>query len=400
MTVAHRGRFLFSIVERRLAMAKSRHLDNGCSELSSGKKDFQHDHFIAWLYKNYERNERWKRGAGLVTIYRGLIRQREEAFHGVSRGNAALNRGGTVRTMWVSKDNKYGLRKGAKVLSRKQMEEYTGKGVRFRTVQFPANKDVKEALKDMAAVLADVHHEDQYGFVPERDCVQSAAQHRWARTVLLLDIKDAFNQVTWSDIFAILHKGFRINNTEARQMADLICGDGAYLYQGNPIAPALYNIRATWLCERLHRLCVANGLRMTMYADDVCISSSKWDYFSKRFVKTVLRICAECGLQVNLQKVHVHRVSPYKIGHYDITGLVIDYDENKVPYVRPIHRRRTIKKADFFAYLQESGMFYTEELNKLGQLKDIKAVENGLRNWAERKNEPFNNADVEKWLAL
>lgn len=337
--------------------------------------------------------ERWHMGAQLVTILRNLLEARERAHKGYAKGMAALRRGGTVRTMWVAKNEACGLRRGSKVTRRSDMMDLAGSGVRFREVHYPSNPDLKKALKEMAQVISGLHHQVQYGFVPKRDCVASAHQHRFARVVLLLDIQDAFDQVTEAQVVMILRKVFRINRLEAEWIAELCCYNG-HLYQGNPMAPVLFNLRALWLAERLLRLCQANGLALTMYADDICISSNSWEYVSRRFIRTVRRICSECGLEVNADKVKVHRVSPYKTGSFDITGLVIDWDEEERPYVRPIHRKRTYKLADYLEYLRMRGIEQSRELNKLGQPKSLAMVENGLRLWAERKSEPFEDEQL------
>ena len=154
------------------------------------------------------------------------------------------------------------------------------------------------------------------------------------------------------------------------------------------MAPVLFNIRALWMVERLHRLCEANRCVLSVYADDITISSERWDHFSHGFRKTVYRIIRECGLKVNPSKCKVRAVSPRKIGHHDITGLTVDYDpDTGVPYVRPLHRRLVLKKADYLKRVRESGAEFSNELARDGARKQLCMVENGLRLWAQRKGE-------------
>lgn len=329
--------------------------------------------------------QRWAMGAALVNEYRKLV---AECANARTPGHTALTAGGLTRMMWVCKNSGKGWKRGEKVLYRNRYEHLSSLGAKFRVVRYPRRKCVKDALKRMARVISQVHHPVQYGFVPQRNCVQSAACHAYARTVFLLDIENAFDQVTAVEVAEILSKVFRINAREARLIADLCCHD-RHLYQGNPMAPALFNIRAMWMVDRLNRLCRANGAVMTAYADDLTISHEYWQHFSRGFRKTVYRIVAECGLRVNPDKCKVRAVSPNKVGHYDITGLAVDFDPaTGTPYVRPMHRRRTLKKAAYIAHLRAKGIDFSLELNKEGQLKELELVEKGLANWARQRGEP------------
>lgn len=330
------------------------------------------------------RDARWKMGAQLVTRLRKLIREKESAN---CKGVAALKRGGTVRRMWVSKSNTGDLRKGQQVHSRKAMELFSARGAKFREILYPRDKEVKDALSDMARVIAPLHHQRQYGFIPKRNCVQSAAEHCYARTVYLLDIENAFCQISAREVQEILQKVFYVNAFEASVITDL-CAPYGYLYQGNPMSPALFNIRALWMVERLGRLCESNGAVLSVYADDVTISHDRWDHISAGFRKTVLRIIRECGLEVNPSKCKVRRVSPLKIGGFDITGLAIDFDEFGQPYVRPLHRRLYRRKAAYLEHMREMGFELSSELCKDGKPKKLRWVIEGLAIWGDTEGKP------------
>ena len=244
-----------------------------------------------------------------------------------------------------------------------------------------------KAMKDMASYMQPLHHECQYGFVPHRDCVKSAAQHINADVVFLLDFENAFDQVRIGEVREIFHEVFRINEVDADALARLCCHEG-HLYQGNPMAPVIFNLRALWCVERLYRLCKSNGATITVYADDVTISHPYWQYYSSGFRKTVYSIIRECGLKVNPAKCKVRRQSPQKVGSFDITGLVIDYDPyTKVPYVRPVHRKLYRRKAAYVSHLMGLGVQYSNELAKDGGRKKLEWVKTGLEQWAERQPE-------------
>ena len=365
-----------------------RHLDNVVHPHTS--------HHIQIARTLVPRNLRWKMGAQLICITKELIRNKET--HNC-KGFAALNRGGLIRTMWVAKKAGCGLKRGQQVHSKAAMEEFLKKGNTFRTIQFPRDTAIKDALKKMARIIEPVHHPIQYGFVAKRNCTQSAAQHAWARTVYLLDIENAFDQITFHEVREILTKVFYVNKKYADFIA-LLCAPEGHLYQGNPMSPALFNIRALWMAERLDRLCKANDATVTLYADDITISHKYWEHISSGFQKTVRRIIGECGLSVNEAKCKVRRISPNKIGHYDITGLTIDFDPyTQIPLVRPLHRKRTLRKADYLQYLTNQGIDFSQELAKDGSYKSLDAVIAGLRNWSKTKGQPPNNEQLTLRLA-
>lgn len=369
---------------------KRQHLDKAHTGY---RHDKRHLKYVKGLYP---RSERWAAGAALVTIYRDLVKAREQAHKGRHRGWTAISKGGMTREMWVvKKGGSSGLRKGQQVHVRAMVEHAEEQGATFRNIRFPANRDTMDALKRMARAIGSFHHGSQYGFVPQRDCVASAARHQWAKVVFLLDIENAFDQIGVGEVYDILHDVFLVNSEEAWFIARLCTSDTGHLYQGNPMAPALFNIRAMWMAERLSRLASGNGLTFTMYADDLAISSDSWTHVSHGLRKTVARIIGECGLRVNERKCRVCQVSPRKVGHYDITGLTVDFErvDNGCgttwwPVVRPLHRKRVLSKAQLFEYLRSRGIVLSHELAKNGERKQLVCVQRGLEGWGHRKPDP------------
>lgn len=346
------------------------------------------DLHIRYAQQQFPRELRHSIGAKMVRILRTLLDE-VDSQRSPRYGSAmsSLHAGGLTREMWVLKKPFRGMRRGEKVASRKRFEALEREGAEFRRVRFPRNPSVKRALSKMAKWMADVHHDDQFGFVPSRDCVGSAQRHAYARTVFLLDIENAFDQISQREVEEILHRVFLINRREAGQIAILSCHNFR-LYQGSPIAPVIFNIRAMWMTERLHRLARSTGMNLSVYADDLTLSHNQWRYMGRGLQRTVYRIIRECGLKVNEGKCKVCQVSPLKIGHYDITGLTVDFDENGLPYVRPLHRKRTWDKAEYIGYLRAKGIIFSNELTKKGERKELTMVEKGLRGWAERRGSP------------
>jgi len=293
----------------------------------------------------------------------------------------SLHRGGLTKSFHVVKEAE-GYRRGEKILDPELAQRIMEEGGRLRPIRCPRSSLVHNALKAMAQAI-DLHHEAQFGFIKDRNCVEGAFLHRKAKSVLTIDILDAFEQVTEREVRYILKHILDVNRIMATMIADLTCYQGR-LYQGSPLAPALFNIRSLHAAERLTRLAAANGLICTIYADDITISSDKWSYFTRSFIKTVIRILAEEGLRVNKDKIHVTHQDPRTVGLTDITGLTIDYDDNGQPFVRPIHRGKYTKKAAYLKYLYDTyGIEYSRECARDGTDKALVSVYQGLQNWSE-----------------
>lgn len=328
---------------------------------------------IRFARRDFPKEQRSHQGAALARCWRDFMRQWDRPYR-------RLFMGGVTSHFWVVKQAP-GLRKGAKVFRPADAEQILEAGGRLRNIRTPRNRDLRDALKQAARYLV-VHHPIQYGFVEGRNCAQAASVHANARVVLTMDIESAFEQVTEDDVVDILHRLYDLNLDSARKMAEVSCWHRR-LYQGSPIAPAMFNARAYSAAVRLEALARANGLKVTMYADDLCISSDRWTHFSKGFQKTVIRILAEEGLVVNPRKTRITRPSSRNVGSTVITGLTIDYDDVGA-LVRPAHRGRFAAKAGYLDWLINArGIEWSRELARDGERKRLACVVSGLLNWVQ-----------------
>lgn len=308
-------------------------------------------HHIAYANSTVPRGERWAMGAALVNSYRRIIRGREDACKGKYRGEAALNRGGLTRQLWVvEKPGSTGLQQGT-VVKRAALAQRLESdcGAVFREATVPTVGSVAKELLSMAKTIRHVHHPMQYSSGTQRACAEGAMLHSGARVILMIDLGNAFHQVRVTEVADILREVFMVKGWTARRMANLFSMRGREspercMYRGNPVCTALFDIRTLWCVERLGRLCEANGLVLTMHADDLCISSGAWTHFSKGFRRSVCRIIRECGLRVDPCDFRVRAVDARKLGRCDITGIAVGFDGvTRAPYVRTLHRRRVLR---------------------------------------------------------
>lgn len=313
-------------------------------------------------------------GAAIVRVWHGFMRSWNRPYR-------RLYCGGITSHFWVTKNDPAGeFRKGQKVFDPSKAQEILERGGRLRSIRTPRNRDLRAALSDMAKAMT-VHHEVQYGFVRKRSCVDSARLHAGAKSVLSLDVSNAFEQVTRADVQYLLHHLYDVNSADAAQIAEVSCW-GHRLYQGSPIAPPLWNARIYAAAVRLQALARANGLTVTIYADDVTISSRTWQYFSKRFIRTVIKILREEGIDVNPRKTHVSHPSPNNVGSTVVTGLTVDYGEHGEPLVRPVHRGRLVKKAYYLEWhIMYKNAVYSHEVAVDGAKKELTYVVGGILKW-------------------
>lgn len=127
-----------------------------------------------------------------------------------------------------------------------------------------------------------------------------ATPHRGKPTVLRLDIKSFFPSVRPDRIcrlFRNLDCSWEVANTLTR-----LTTYRHQLPQGAPTSPTLANLVLvdSGLYERLRGFAESRNLDLGFYVDDIQLSGA---IEPRRFKRLLLRIVAECGLRVNMQKL-------------------------------------------------------------------------------------------------
>lgn len=170
---------------------------------------------------------------------------------------------------------------------------------------------------------------------------------------------------------------FRINKKDATQFAKNMCLNG-FIFQGNPIAPLIFNIWSINIGYRMKRA----GFIVSQYADDIFVIS-KYEYVSYKIIRLLCNIICDSGWQVNKQKVKVQ----HKL--VKCLGLVID---NLI--ARPDKRKRLKKKIRYFDKLKTK-----YGTRRLSETKDSDMVLNGLKGWLGFAEKQINMIiDTEKGL--
>jgi len=130
-------------------------------------------------------------------------------------------------------------------------------------------------------------HEAAFAFVAGRNCIMAAAKHAGEKLVLSFDLADFFPSVGFHRIYGLFRTvGYPANvarhltglcTTAAPHLTDhqIAARDfliGRHLPQGAPTSPALANLVAFRLDQRLSGLADRIGATYTRYADDLTFS--------------------------------------------------------------------------------------------------------------------------------
>lgn len=184
-------------------------------------------------------------------------------------------------------------------------------------------------------------HPAAHGFVRGRSALTGAAQHVGADTVVCLDLRTFFAQVTSSRVDGLFRSmgypeavastltGLCTHRTPVHVLDQLPAGGdstsrhrlrsalrASHLPQGAPTSPALANLACYTLDVRLAGCAAAAGLTYTRYADDLAFSGS--DPAVPRLVEAVTKIAREEGFAINPTKTRERRSGQ----RHEVTGVV------------------------------------------------------------------------------
>lgn len=199
----------------------------------------------------------------------------------------------------------------------------------------------KETLKTVQRqILAGIidhlpPHDDAFGFVKGRSCLDAANRHAGEEVVVCFDLRDFFPSIGAGRVFGLFRSlGYPHNvarsltalcttATPPRILQRLAPVERAiyrspHLPQGAPSSPALANHVAFGLDRRLHELARRLDAQYSRYADDLTFSGDR--ACAASLLRAVPQIICEEGFALNLAKT---RVMP-ATGRQVVTGLVVN----------------------------------------------------------------------------
>ena len=161
-----------------------------------------------------------------------------------------------------------------------------------------------------------------HGFRPKKSILTNAKVHVNNRFLLKIDMKDFFPSIDINKVVNIF-RSLGYSNHVSFYLASICCVNG-HLPQGAPTSPALSNIIARHMDNRILGLCKKMNYRYSRYADDIAISG---DNIESWFADYVKKIIVECGFEVNEAKVKLYNGNGAKI----LTGVSLANNRIRLP---------------------------------------------------------------------
>ena len=207
-------------------------------------------------------------------------------------------------------------------------------GVRILSAPHYTLKYVQRWIYDNILSKAKVNY-CAHGFRPKRSILTNAKIHVENKYLLKLDLKDFFPSIKINQVINVF-RGFGYSNHVSFFLGAICCVDG-HLPQGAPTSPALSNIIARHLDNRLLGLAKKMGCRYTRYADDLAFSGKS---IKPEITEYVAKIIMECGFDINVDKIKLYKGDGAKI----LTGVSLANGKIRVPR----DYRRNLKQELYF----------------------------------------------------
>lgn len=180
-------------------------------------------------------------------------------------------------------------------------------------------------------------HDAAHGFRADHSILTNAAPHVGARTVINLDLRDFFPNITWLRVFGLFH-ALGYSRSIATIFAQLcteppveeveldgetwqIATGVRHLPQGAPTSPAITNLLCRRLDARMTGIAVKHNFAYTRYADDLTFSTRSGDRLeSRKLLWQVRKVIEEEGFHIHPDKLRTLG----KGRRHDVTGLVVN----------------------------------------------------------------------------
>lgn len=289
----------------------------------------------------------------------------------------------TIQEFWVCKKDHQKYKRGQKIMSRKKMQQFVANGGKVRTIRCH-KKETRKAMRELLQYM-NIHAPEQYGFVNNRDIfklMEDASKFSLRRnfktSVASIDLENAFEQITYTQVYAIFKYIFGINEKHSKKLAEISTTNGK-LFQGNVISPIIFNLWFLRVYSRLEKVSMSsNNFKLFSYADDLTVITL-YRSMSWKFLKFIMKVIEQCNFKINKTKTRIT-----KGNHMEICGL----QWKDIGYKWRVYGRKTQKlKKNIRMWkfiLSKNPLAKTKRLNKNGQ--EIFALEmlKGLENWYSR----------------
>nr|CRY97866.1 hypothetical protein [uncultured prokaryote] len=271
-----------------------------------------------------------------------------------------------------------GYFRGQKVISQADQRALKATGGKYREVTFLKDKATRKMLRKVAKLI-DIPHADQVGFTRKRSIWDAAARLGDAKSIVNIDLENAFNAIPEQAVYLILRRVFDLNKKHARQLTNAIT-DGGYLYQGSPLAPLIFNLWTRPIMDSVR----GAGFDIVAYADDLTIGSD-YGAISHKMVRVFIKWIRQFNMNVNMAKVKFYNI---KKAYKETVGLKSIRSGGGI-LTTPVKFRKGLRKLRYLTHLYTvNGVTHTRRVNKEGEPNELGFVILGSWIWlseAERR---------------
>lgn len=195
------------------------------------------------------------------------------------------------------------------------------------------------------------------GGVKKKGIIDNASLHTGQRVVIGIDLKNCFPNTKHTYVYNIYRNTFKCSALISSLLTKLTTFQG-YLPQGSPCSNTLANLVLATTYIEIEGLCKKEGLKSSIWVDDITISGEKADTIITRTVK----IIQKNGYAVSNKKIKVMRSN----AHQEVTGITVN-------------RKLTVPKQKTRAWtiqlIKESTEGKDPSRSLLGKLQHLKYVE-------------------------
>ena len=240
-------------------------------------------------------------------------------------------------------------------------------------------------------------HESAHGFRAEHSILTNATPHCGAETVINLDLKDFFPNITWPRVFG-LFKNMGYSPSIATILTQLcteppvedieldgetwqVATGKRHLPQGAPTSPAITNLLCRRLDARMSGIARKHHFHYTRYADDLTFSTKGRNrVYARKLLWQVKKVIYEEGFTIHPDKLRLMD----RGRRQEVTGLVVNEEKPTVP-------RKDVRA--FRALLHQMSTKDPEGCHWRGDRKRTLAKINGFANY-------LNMVDAERHQKL
>lgn len=166
----------------------------------------------------------------------------------------------------------------------------------------PCTKELPAIQKRINTYLAEniAPANYSYGGVKKRDNVKNAAYHKGNKFFFQTDLQDFFPFITCKKVYSTL-VSHKFSPDVASRITRLTTYKG-HLPQGASTSSSIANLVFAYFAgDKIFQYAKENGLRLTMFVDDVTLSSPV-DFKDK--TQAILQIIRECDFKISHSKTH------------------------------------------------------------------------------------------------